>query len=178
MSHLLVYATAESRLHADLVIVRLKRAGISTSQLSIFHPPTLRPNSARCWINGTTLLPLSAVYSAQSVSVSGSLSRQFMAIQRKNRFISLSDGLRALGLTSEQSTGLENSLLENRIVIAIGVLDEYELPAIYHTLRGLSVEKACTTDLDEHGVPVAGHSHRYHPEFMPALSSTEYFTAA
>jgi hypothetical protein len=178
MSHLLVYATAESRLHADLIIVRLKRAGISTEQLSIFHPPALRPNSARCWINGTTLLPISYLYSGQRVAVSGSLSRQFIAILRKNRFASIVDGMMALGLSHEQSVGLENSLLENRIVIAIGVLDEYELPAIYHTLRGLSVEKACAADVDHRSGEIPSRSHRYHPEFMPVVSSAEYYSAA
>jgi hypothetical protein len=178
MSHILVYATAESRLHADLVIVRLKRAGISTEQLSIFHPPALRPNSARCWINGTSLIPLSSLYSAHSVSVSGALRRQFNALPRKNRFACLADGLTSLGLDHEQSVGIENSLLENRIVIAIGVLDEYELPAIYHTLRGLAVEKACTSDVDQVGIARPARSHRYHPEFVPAAAPTIFYSAA
>jgi hypothetical protein len=175
MSHLLVYATAESRLHADLVIVRLKRAGIATEQLSIFHPPVLRPNSARCWINGTALLPLT---STQGIAVSGSLSRLFNDVLRKNKFATMSDGMRALGLNDQERLGIENSLKENRIVIAIGVLDEYELPAIYHTLRGLAVEKACAVDVYEPGAAIPARSHRYHPEFVPAASPAAHFAAA
>ena len=175
MSHLLVYATAESRLHADLVIVRLKTAGISIEQLSLFYPPVLRPNSARCWVNGTALVPLS---STQSISVSGSLSRVFNGVHRKNKFASLSDGMRALGLNDKERTSLEDSLRENRIIVAIHVLDEYELPSIYHTLRGLAVEKACVVDVYEPGAAVPARSHRYHPEFVPAANSAGYFAAA
>jgi hypothetical protein len=175
MSHLLVYATAESRLHADLVIVRLKTAGISTDQLSLFYPPVLRPNSARCWVNGTALLPLT---STQCISVSGSLSQVFKDVLRKNKFATLSDGMRSLGLSDKERTSLEESLRENRIIVAIHVLDEYELPAIYHTLRGLAVEKASVVDVYEPGAAIPVRSHRYHPEFVPAANAAGHFVAA
>lgn len=175
MSHLLVYATAESRLHADLVFVRLKTAGVSTEQLSFFYPPTLRPNSARFWVNGTAVLPLSP---SQSISVSGSLSRAFDEVLRKNKLASLSDGMRALGLSDRERTSLEESLRENRIIVAIRVFDEYELPAVYHTLRGLAVEKACVVDVHEPGSAIPARSHRYHPEFAPAANYAGHYAAA
>lgn len=164
MSHLLVYATTESRLHADLVVVRLKRAGISTDSISILHPESLRPNSALCWINGSAFMHLS---SGQAVSVSGSLSRALKHEGEANGE-SFADRMAKLGLNHEQGSSLEESLLENRIVIAVEVNDEYEMPAIYHTLRGLAVQKVSTADVAHKGAHSTVREHRYHPEFAPA----------
>jgi hypothetical protein len=170
MSHLLVYATTESRLHADLVVVRLKRAGISTSSISILHPESLRPNSALCWMNGSAFLHLST---GQSVSISGSLSRSLKGEGGANG-ASFADRMGKLGLDNQQRSSLEESLLENRIVIAVEVHDEFEMPAIYHTLRGLDVQKVCTADVASKGSPASTRSHRYHPEFAPAAFALAY----
>jgi hypothetical protein len=174
MSHLLVYATTESRLHADLVVVRLKRAGISTSAISILHPEALRPNSALCWINGSAFMHLS---SGQAVSVSGALSRALKDEGDANGS-PFSDRMKKLGLNNEQGSCLEESLLENRIVIAVEVSDEYEMPAIYHTLRGLAVQKVSTADVARKGGTAAARSHRFHPEFAPAALAMAWSPAA
>jgi hypothetical protein len=174
MSHLLVYATTESRLHADLVVVRLKRAGISTAAISILHPEALRPNSALCWINGSAFMHLS---SGQAVSVSGALSRALKDEGEANGS-PFTDRMKKLGLNHEQGSSLEESLLENRIVIAVEVSDEYEMPAIYHTLRGLAVQKVSTADVARKGSTATGRSHRYHPEFAPAALAMAWYPAA
>jgi hypothetical protein len=172
MSHLLVYATTESRLHADLVVVRLKRAGISTESISILHPESLRPNSATCWMNGSAFMHLS---SGQAVSVSGALSRALKEDGAANG-ASFADRMSKLGLNHEQGSNLEESLLEHRIVIAVEVSDEYEMPAIYHTLRGLNVQKVSTADVAHKRGAVRTHS--YHPEFAPAAFAMACSTAA
>jgi hypothetical protein len=172
MSHLLVYATTESRLHADLVVVRLKRAGISTESISILHPESLRPNSASCWINGSAFMHLA---SGQAVSVSGALSRALKEDGEANGS-SFTDRMSKLGLNHEQGSSLEESLLEHRIVIAVEVSDEYDMPAIYHTLRGLNVQKVSTADVAHRRGAVRTHS--YHPEFAPAAFGMACSTAA
>jgi hypothetical protein len=164
MSHLLVYATTESRLHADLVVVRLRRAGIETAAISILHPEALRPNSALCWINGSAFMHLS---SGQAVSVSGALSRTLRHDGEANGE-SFGDRMSKLGLNHQQGKSLEESLLENRIVIAIEVNDEYDMPTIYHTLRGLAVQKVSTADVAHKGSATPSRTHKYHPEFAPA----------
>jgi hypothetical protein len=163
MSHLLVYATTESRLHADLVVVRLKRAGISTAMISILNPQSRSTNSALCWISGSAYVPLS---SGDGVSVSGSLSRALNNGAKRHPASSFCDRMGRLGLGHEQCASLENSLLEGRIVIAVEAHDEFELPAIYHTLRGLDVQKVSVSDVAHKGA--AAICHRYHPEFAPA----------
>ena len=82
-----------------------------------------------------------------------------------------------MGVGHEQCASLENSLLEDRIVIAVEIEDEYELPAIYHTLRGLDVQKVNISDVAHKGAgtPI---SHRYHPEFAPAAFALAFSRAA
>jgi hypothetical protein len=174
MSHPLLYATTDSRLHADLLIVRLKHAGISTALISILYPQSLRPNSAVCWINGSAFLPLS---SGESVAVSGPLARALDEGTKSSARKSFIDQMGKLGLSHEQASSLEESLLENRIVIGIEVQDEYELPAIYHTLRGLAIQKVNTADIAPKGAPVAARSRRYRPAFAPAAFAMACFNA-
>jgi len=104
--------------------------------------------------------------SGQAVSVSGALSRALKEDGEANG-ASFGDRMSKLGLNREQGSSLEESLLENRIVIAVEVEDEYVMPAIYHTLRGLAVQKVSTADVAHRGA-AAARSHSYHPEFAPA----------
>jgi len=105
--------------------------------------------------------------SGQAVSVSGALSRALKDEGEANGS-PFTDRMKKLGLNHEQGSSLEESLLENRIVIAVEVSDEYEMPAIYHTLRGLAVQKVSTADVARKPGAAAARSHRYHPEFAPA----------
>jgi len=143
MSHFLVYATTDSRLHADLLVVRLKRAGISTSLVSMLYPTCLRPNSTHCWIRGS--VPF-ALESENDVTVSGMLGLRLSALLNRGGRSSLVDGLTEIGLSHEQSVNLSESLRGNGIVIAVEVADEADLPTIYHTLRGLAVARVRTAD--------------------------------
>jgi hypothetical protein len=160
MSHLLVYATAESRLHADLVVVRLRRAGIDADLISVIHPYAARPNSALCWLNGALTVPLS---SGETASVSGLLRLALADPDGNARSNALVERLVRLGLSREQGLNIEESLLENRIIIAVEVHDEFELPAIFHTFRGLAAEKVHTADLNPRNAKAGRRTDRYRP---------------
>jgi hypothetical protein len=160
MSHLLIYATAESRLHADLVVVRLKQAGIDTDLISVIHPASARPNSAFCWLDGTSSLPMT---SGGSTTVSGLFRYSLSAVSRSNGSSGLADRLSSLGLTHDQGMSIEESLMENRIIVLVEVHDEYALPAIFHTFRGLAAEKVHTADLERRKPATVNGSGRYRP---------------
>lgn len=123
MSHLLVYATADSRLHADLLIVRLKRAGIATSLVSLLYPAKLRPNSTRCWIRGN----ISYETECGEVTVSGMLGLRLAALKAKWNSDPLVHGLTEIGLSHEQSTSVAEKLNGNSIVVAVENADAAEL---------------------------------------------------
>jgi len=150
--HSFVFATALSRLHADLMIVRLKRAQISVSRISAVYSRGSRPNSALSWLTRSAQLPLST---GESVSVSGTL-RVALAHPGDSAGSSLFDRLCDLGLDHGQSATLEEALLENRIVIAIEVREENELAEIFEVLHGLAAENILTIDADHRfGIPMS-----------------------
>jgi hypothetical protein len=153
MLHLLIYATAVSRLHADLAIVRLNKAGIAMSQISILHPPLSRPNSA-LWLDGSAEFSLS---SGESVLVSGFLRSWLHGSAKSDDAASLADRLAGLGLVRGQSSQIEESLLERRVVVAIAEWDESKLPAIFDCLHGVGAEHIREATIDRPLAPAAAY---------------------
>jgi hypothetical protein len=129
------------------LVVRLTRAGIPTARISVLHPAGLKPNSTLCWIKGSVSYPLA---SGDQATVSGMLGLRLAAQERKWSRYPLIDGLCNVGLSLDQSLNVEETLLGNGIIVAVEVADESQLPAIYHTLRGLSVQKVQTADTPIH----------------------------
>jgi len=172
MPRLLVYATALSRLHADLTIVRLKQADVETTQISIVHPKRSRPNSVLCWLNGSSRLRLS---SGEFVSVAGLLRLSMRRPQNSEApGDGLGDRLRRLGLTPAQSEDLEQSLLENRIIVMIEVPCESELPGIFRVLHSVAAENVHAVDLDQIESETGRESRRDRgamPPLEPALAA-------
>jgi hypothetical protein len=144
MSRTLVFASAFSRLHADLVIVRLKRAGIAPSLISLIHPLTSCPNSAQCWLGGSAKLRLK---SGEKIAASGFLRPLFEELHQSSALISFDASLTNLGLSHEHRVTLEETLLEDRVVIAIDAVDKSELPTIFQTLLRSGAEKVFTADI-------------------------------
>jgi len=163
MLHLLIYATAVSRLHADLAIVRLNKAGIAMSQISILHPPFSRPNSA-LWLDGSAEFSLSG---GESVLVSGFLRSWLRGSANADGADSLSDKLFDLGLVRGQSNQIEESLLERRVVVAIAEWDESKLPAIFDCLQCVGAEHVRQATIDRPLANAAACRPRIRPAFSP-----------
>lgn len=160
MSRLAVFASAFSRLHADLIVVRLKRAGISTAHLSIIHPSHCCPNSTLCWLGGSTPLRLS---SGVSIAASGFLSGPLQTpADVATSSATFTGKLAQLGLTHEQSSTLEETMLENRVAIAIEVEEKSELATILQVLQRAGAEKIFTCRLETSSAP------REHRSLRPA----------
>lgn len=151
MSRLAVFASAFSRLHADLIIVRLKRAGIPTAHLSVIHPLHCCPNSTLCWLGGSTQLRVS---SGVNIAASGFLSGPLQTPANVATSAATFTGkLAQLGLTHEQSSILEETMLENRVAIAIEVEEKPELATILQVLQRADAEKIFTCRLDPYDAP-------------------------
>jgi hypothetical protein len=145
MIHVLTYATALSRLHADLAVVRLHKAGIATAQISILHPPVSRPNSA-LWLSGSAEFSLSE---GESVLVSGFLSAWLEGAQEADESDSLVEKLVELGLGRGQSIGIEDCLMERRVIVAIAEWDEQKVPAILDCLKDVGAESIKQATIDD-----------------------------
>lgn len=144
MSTTSVFATATSTIHTDLIIVALKRVGVSTSGISILYPSYSRPDSLLYWVDGASHLTLSPA--GDTVTVSGPLRFALDQHQERTEFPSLVGGLRSLGLSEEQSVGFEAALLEDRVVLCIEAADEGQLALIFHILHHIGAEKIVLTE--------------------------------
>ena len=144
MSTTSVFATATSTIHADLIIVALKRVGISTAGISILYPSYSRPDSVLYWVDGATQLTLSPT--GETVTVSGPLRFALDQHRERSAYPSLVGALRSLGLSEEQSLSFEATLLEERVVLCIEAMDESELALIFHILHHIGAEKIVLTE--------------------------------
>ncbi len=138
MSRLVVFATALSRLHADLLMVRLRQAGVAKSSLSAIYAAGSRPNSGICWLSGHARLRLS---SGEPVEVSGRLRIALGHRDHDSAHGSLGNRLGEFGLTREQRADLEESLREGHLVLAVEIHGEALLTAVFQVLDGLAAEK-------------------------------------
>jgi hypothetical protein len=139
MSMTSIFATATSTIHADLIIVGLRRVGISTAGISVLYPSYSRPDSVLYWLDGAARLALSPT--GETVTVSGPLRLVLNEHTDTDSFPSLVNSLRSLGLTEEQSLSYESSLLEDRVVLCIEAMDDSELTLIFHILHHIGAEK-------------------------------------
>lgn len=133
----LVFASAISRLHADLIIVRLKHAGIATPAISVIYPLSSRPNSTRCWLGRTSQLALPH----QKIAVSGFLRSALKSAKAET----LHGKLSQIGLPDDQSAGVEETLLENRVIVAIEAEEKFHLPTTLRVLQRTGAEKIVVT---------------------------------
>lgn len=144
MSTTSVFATATSTIHTDLIIVALKRVGVSMGGISILYPSYSRPDSLLYWVDGATPLALSPA--GETVTVSGPLRFALDQHQERSEFPSLVGGLRSLGLSAEQSVGFEAALIEDRVVLCVEAADEGQLALIFHVLHHIGAEKIVLTE--------------------------------
>jgi len=133
----LVFATAISRLHADLLVIRLKQARHSLDRISAIYHDSSRPNCTVNWLNGSAHLSLS---SGETVSITGRLRVRMARPDEKSAPNSLSERLGGLGLAHEQSLSVEKALFERRIVVAVEAGTEGERDGVSEILRNLAAE--------------------------------------
>lgn len=138
MSHVFIFASAESRLHADLAVVRLKQAGITLESISLLYPATLQPNTARCWLSGSGKFSLS---DDEEIGSSGRFGSP-EDFQGTGDSENLEKRLTTLGLASEQRAAIKEILCEGRIVIAVEARNKDEIRAIFDTLSYVGVENS------------------------------------
>ena len=122
-----VFAFATSRLHADLIVVRLKHAGISCEKVSAVFPGRLTPNSALCWLEGKTA---PSAYEGEDLVAAGPLGK---ALSMENE-VTLAQSLVRAGLQSEEAAEYAEGLTKDQILICVHTANEDEVAIAWHTL--------------------------------------------
>jgi hypothetical protein len=142
MSSLPVLAEANSKLHADIAIIRLLRAGIHPDKVSAVFPRNRAPNTVCCWLNGFHGIPIA---SAAPVAAAGRLGRLFREGYHSDDF---DQQLEEMGLTSEMANRLIEKIEDGRIVLCVHARNEAEAAVAWHIFRHVAAENImCSADL-------------------------------
>ena len=123
-----IFANASSRLHADLIVTRLKRAGIACEQISVLYPTDTVPNSALCWLEGKSA-PTN--YEGEMVAVAGPM-RKVLSFKNEGALI---QSLSKIGLPGESAAAYAEHLSQGEIVIGVNTANEDEVAVVWDTLR-------------------------------------------
>lgn len=128
-----VFAAASSRLHADLMVIRLKRAGIPRGQLSIVYPEDRKPNCVSCWIQAGTR---SRLFGNETVTVAGPL-HQHLDLSSEPALVR---SLSGLGLSANDACTCADLLGRGRILVGVHAASEPEAAIAWHTYKQLEAE--------------------------------------
>lgn len=137
MSSLPVFADTLSRLHADIALIRLIRAGIRADRISAVFPRRQAPNAVCCWLK-----VFQAVPHARTVPIAAAgLLSSFM----KRGLATLSGGRRRqngpeAGLEREQLVRIVERTELGRIVLCVHARNENEAAIAWHILHHVGAE--------------------------------------
>jgi len=128
-----VFASAISRLHADLVVIRLRRAGIARDKISAVFPERLKPNCALCWLDQHSKPTL---YNGETVTVAGPMATQ-LSPQSEPSFIR---SLQQIGLSLNDACVYAERLGKGQILVSVSTDDTTEIAIAWHTFRELEAD--------------------------------------
>lgn len=139
-----VLAEAHSKLHADIAIIRLLRAGIRSEKISAVFPRNRAPNSVCCWLSSFYRIPMP---SALPIAAAGLLGRLFRKGVRASDF---DEQMENLGLTPEITHRLIERMEDGRIILCVHARNESEAAVAWHIFHHVSAENiVCPTrDID------------------------------
>jgi len=138
MNRLTLIASATSRLHADIMLVRLRRAEFECSQVSALFPSGCMPNAVSCW------LPMandsSFQLSGESVTCAGWL-RKSAGPGTRFRNALKKAGRGILGLLSRENIDesgahiLAEQLEQGHILLAVHARNEFQASVAWDVFR-------------------------------------------
>ena len=128
-----VFASANSRLHADVIAIRLTKAGVATSKISAIYPERLKPNCADCWLKGRNA---SSAFGSETFVAAGPLAS---AVSLESE-ADLVRTLHATGLSLEDAHASVERLGKGQILISAQVKNEEELSVAWHMFCELQAD--------------------------------------
>jgi len=145
MSSLPVLAEVSSKLHADIAIIRLLRAGIKSEQISAVFPRGRAPNSVCCWLTDFHRVPIA---SAVPIAAAGLLGRLFRGGVQT---IDSEDQQEQLGLSSGLTRRLLEKMRDASFIVCVHARNESEAAIAWHIFEHVGAEHiASASDHGEH----------------------------
>ena len=157
MSSFPVLAEASSKLHADIAIIRLLRAGIRPEKISAVFPQVRAPNSVCCSLSSFYRVPMKAALPIAAAGLLGQLFRKGV------RSADFDEQLENLGLTADIAHRLIEKMEDGRIILCVHARTESEAAIAWHIYHHVGAENIlCPTsyvELVHHEAPSALPQH-------------------
>lgn len=130
-----VVACATSRLQADVMLIRLRRAGIPCSAISAFSPQHSIPNAVACWLR--TDEKRTVQIGREAIVPAGRLSGEFEPHSDGADVISV---LIEMGVDHPAAQQLEERLDQGHILLCVSARNENEASVAWHVFQHVSAE--------------------------------------
>lgn len=134
MSSLPVFADALSRLHADIAIIRLVRAGIPAARISAVFPRRSAPNSVCCWLKSFNCVPRVSTWPIAAAGLLGKLFKRGVDSAEVCR------ELETLGFPADTTKRILEKTAEGRIVLCVHARTESEAAVAWHIFHHVGLE--------------------------------------
>ncbi len=136
MASIPVFADALSRLHADIAVVRLIRAGIPAEKISAVFPRRRAPNAVCCWLKNFQDVPFASALEIAAAGLLGRLFKSYSSV-RSPKF---GRELEVLGLRPADAQRMLEKVDEGRIVLCVHARTETQAAIAWHIFQHVGVE--------------------------------------
>ena len=141
MSSLPVLAETNSKLHADIAIIRLLRAGIHPDQISAVYPKNWTPHAVKCFLSESRAVAADA---SLPMAATGFIGATFSHDRWSDAFQA---GLDHAGLSREMAKRLAEKIEDGRTVVGVLAHNEAEAAIAWHVFEHVSAEHvSCPSD--------------------------------
>lgn len=143
MKSTFVLAIAESRLHADIMMIRLRRAGINVDRISAMFSRRFAPISFFCWLRRPRTLRSSLKDERGMVFAAGPLQKR---IAGHDEVAAVPDLLQQLGLDRREAAHFSQALWNGHALLCVSVKNEDEAAIAWHIFKHSRAEDIAVTN--------------------------------
>jgi hypothetical protein len=136
MASIPVFADALSRLHADIAVIRLIRAGIPAEKISAVFPRRRAPNAVCCWLKHFNDVPFGSATEVAAAGVLGRLFKSYSKLQSPK----FGRELEVLNLTPIDARRVLEKVDEGRIVLCVHARTEAQAAVAWHIFQHVGAE--------------------------------------
>ncbi len=147
-----VIASASSRLHADVMLIRLRRAGIACQKISALFPRNSIPNSVACWLKLDQERTLHV--GDETVVPAGPIRSQ---LHHNHDAASVAEWLEGAGVDHVSGQALVEKVEQGHTLLSVTTTSEDEASIAWHVFKHVSAD--CIV-VGEHGTKEKSRTQR------------------
>ena len=158
-----ILANADSRLHADIMMIRLRRSGVNIDRISAIFSRRFVPNSFFFWLRRPR--KVRSTESGESFFAAGPLRTVF---GKDDTVDSLRDKLLDLGFDHHAADHFAQSLWLGHAVLCVKAKDSDEAAVAWHIFQHSRAETVAISGLPSHRAIAVSHDVPLSHAWMPA----------